>query len=191
MAHPIQYGIKTVDITGPIIRLSTDSSLNTNLPPVSLNAGGILSNMSSFSSAQVISVAPTVDTGTVATYQTRGSAATLKNGWLKLRDYWPGSGQVPVAIITIPAIQALTTTGSPTILYPFGVTALISLIYRPTFNQSFPVCLVNNSTTVIGTCNILTTGVVSLTLAVPGTFTAPFGLSSDTTITYQITPVGL
>jgi len=192
MSHPIIYGEKTLFITAPTIQFNTDPSSNTNLPPLTINLGGASTqNLSTFQSATITSVAPTVDTGTVATFATRGAAATLKNGWIKIRDNWPGSGQIPSVQLTIPAIQALTTTGAPTTLYPFGVTAVIPLAYRPTFTQSRPADLVNNAGFVIGRVTIATTGVVSLTLIASGAFTAPFGLVNDTVVDWQITPVGL
>lgn len=181
MSHPIIYGEKTLDLTSPVIAFNSDATTMT------YNGSAILTAASLTLATGTVTGTPTVDTGAVSTYQTRGVATTPGIGtWTSITR----SGIPTQVKLHVPSVQMLTFTGAPTILYPFGVTNVLPAAIRPiAATVARSVLLINNTANVTGVCRITTAGVVSLTLAVTAAVTAAFGVAEDFVFEYDVVSV--
>lgn len=121
--------------------------------------------------------APTVDTGTIATSQTRGVAAN------PVITYVVDAAQAGIpqkTKVRIPAFQVLTITGSPTRVQFAG-----SLPTNPGISAvNYLVEILNNGARATGVLVIDPSGNISLSTLAGTAFTVVFGLAQDVVVDF-------
>jgi hypothetical protein len=145
--------------------------------------GALGSQLGGLSTFGTITGTPTVDTGAITGYQTRGVATTppIVNWVLTTRTGGPSS-----VTIRIPAVQVTATTGSPTTINVCGATALPASCWPGISAVNIATQSVNNTAKATGTAFVGTTGIISLQTTAGTAFTNTFGLAQDHEMTWLI-----
>lgn len=178
MAYKPTFAQKGDSISAPRVDIYTDVG-GTN--------GFYCNSVSVFGTTGTVTGTPTVDSGAVSTYATRGAAAT--NATITWKADPVVSGVPTLVKIHIPKIQLLTFTGTPAIFYPVGVSNVLPAAIRPFAAVSRAIDGINNTAAVVARITISTGGVISLTITAATAVTGAFGLANDLDLDYLIVTV--